>query len=442
MLAIGKKLKLRSKWMPLREGSEGPEVAALQVRLAKLGYDAGEPDGKFGPVTKDALLEFQREHGLYPDGIAGPQVFKLLDSGNAYPRILHIVDDRETPEEIAGHYGVPPELLLRANHLKGGEFLRKGQRVVIPTRIVAGYLSAELLFEPAAAGGEGNSADKHLFLQAMRMTMLVTFGHRIGPGGEIDGPIPLNTARQHRAIDRLKPGTLLGIEVEENPMDIGEGVGASIVESLLSIVLQQGLLGVHLYPSRQLLGTYEFLDFARMLKRNLKERGKLLTIEVRLAEEGPEGCSPTRPYRKLMELTDWVIARGSDMTMPVDSLRRCLKALLKDVPPWKVIMAIPLSSWDRAPDGSPQMITYARACDLVALYKPLIEWDETLGLSRFKYRSFGEIHEVLFEDAKSFAGKLQIAENARVSGIALWWLGVGDPEIFKVMKQRFLIWRS
>jgi putative chitinase len=50
----------------LRRGSKGPTVAAVQ---AKLGLTA---DGDFGPGTERALMGWQRENGLEPDGVAGP----------------------------------------------------------------------------------------------------------------------------------------------------------------------------------------------------------------------------------------------------------------------------------------------------------------------------------------------------------------------------------
>jgi putative chitinase len=50
----------------IRRGSKGATVAAVQ---AKLGLTA---DGDFGPGTERALMGWQRENGLEPDGVAGP----------------------------------------------------------------------------------------------------------------------------------------------------------------------------------------------------------------------------------------------------------------------------------------------------------------------------------------------------------------------------------
>lgn len=59
----------------------GDDVFALQERLLELGYDAGRPDGMFGPQTESALRSFQRDYGMVVDGICGPatvRAFKQL----------------------------------------------------------------------------------------------------------------------------------------------------------------------------------------------------------------------------------------------------------------------------------------------------------------------------------------------------------------------------
>jgi N-acetylmuramoyl-L-alanine amidase len=56
----------------------GDDVKALQDRLTTLGFDAGKTDGVFGSRTEAAVLEFQRNYGLYSDGIAGVETISAL----------------------------------------------------------------------------------------------------------------------------------------------------------------------------------------------------------------------------------------------------------------------------------------------------------------------------------------------------------------------------
>jgi peptidoglycan hydrolase-like protein with peptidoglycan-binding domain len=55
----------------LRVGSTGVAVRCLQARLNALGYTAGPVDGSFGPMTRAAVVRFQRAEGLPVDGIVG-----------------------------------------------------------------------------------------------------------------------------------------------------------------------------------------------------------------------------------------------------------------------------------------------------------------------------------------------------------------------------------
>ncbi|MDQ7092998.1 spore cortex-lytic enzyme [Desulfosporosinus sp. PR] len=62
----------------LGRGSKGPEVQDLQSKLTQLGYVVGPIDGKFGPKTETAIRNFQKDHGLKVDGLAGTQTIKEL----------------------------------------------------------------------------------------------------------------------------------------------------------------------------------------------------------------------------------------------------------------------------------------------------------------------------------------------------------------------------
>jgi N-acetylmuramoyl-L-alanine amidase len=56
----------------------GDDVRALQERLLEFGYDVGRADGILGRRTAHALARFQREVGLLPDGVCGPETIAAL----------------------------------------------------------------------------------------------------------------------------------------------------------------------------------------------------------------------------------------------------------------------------------------------------------------------------------------------------------------------------
>jgi L,D-peptidoglycan transpeptidase YkuD (ErfK/YbiS/YcfS/YnhG family) len=62
----------------VRIGSTGAAVRCLQSRLNALGYDAGPVDGWFGPMTRAAVVRYQRAKGLEADGIVGRRTARSL----------------------------------------------------------------------------------------------------------------------------------------------------------------------------------------------------------------------------------------------------------------------------------------------------------------------------------------------------------------------------
>ena len=56
----------------------GDDVTALQTQLLELGYNVVRADGVFGATTADGTRAFQRDYGLMPDGICGPETLRAL----------------------------------------------------------------------------------------------------------------------------------------------------------------------------------------------------------------------------------------------------------------------------------------------------------------------------------------------------------------------------
>lgn len=57
----------------------GDDVAHLQQRLLNMGFAPGRVDGIYGLATAQAVSEFQRNMGLYPDGTLGLTTFTVLE---------------------------------------------------------------------------------------------------------------------------------------------------------------------------------------------------------------------------------------------------------------------------------------------------------------------------------------------------------------------------
>ncbi len=115
----------------LRRGMSGTDVMEIQALLKKLGYNPGAVDGVFGPGTQNAVIRFQRNFGLSPDGVVGPETYRALEPFlMGYDR--YTVRPGDTFYNIARRYRTSLALILAANPGLNPRDLRSGQEIVVP----------------------------------------------------------------------------------------------------------------------------------------------------------------------------------------------------------------------------------------------------------------------------------------------------------------------
>jgi uncharacterized protein (TIGR02594 family) len=91
---------------PLRMGSIGPAVTAVQLALRNDGRDI-QADGEFGPVTFVALKAFEAAHGLPPDGIVDLPTAIALDKVAPPLSVLKVAPWLSTMRALTGTTEAP-----------------------------------------------------------------------------------------------------------------------------------------------------------------------------------------------------------------------------------------------------------------------------------------------------------------------------------------------
>ena len=72
----------------IAEGATGPTVRWAQYLLVRRTLSYNQIDGVFGPVTKTAVEQFQRDSHLAVDGVVGPATWTALGGDRAQPPTL------------------------------------------------------------------------------------------------------------------------------------------------------------------------------------------------------------------------------------------------------------------------------------------------------------------------------------------------------------------
>lgn len=98
----------------IKEGDGGSYVQMVQVALDRAGFSVGPVDGIFGGKTKEAVINFQKNRGLSPDGIVGRNTFLALR-----PYLTGYLDytikTGDTLYKIARQYETTTERIILAN---------------------------------------------------------------------------------------------------------------------------------------------------------------------------------------------------------------------------------------------------------------------------------------------------------------------------------------
>ena len=104
----------------ISEGAVGPTVKWAQYLLVRRTLTYKQIDGIFGPVTKNAVEQFQRDSHLTVDGIVGPKTWAALGG-----------DGPEPPTLEEGSHGSVVEKLQTALNEGRGDFAPVSDPVLV-----------------------------------------------------------------------------------------------------------------------------------------------------------------------------------------------------------------------------------------------------------------------------------------------------------------------
>lgn len=127
----------------LKLGSRGQDVQQLQTKLKGLGFfKYGTVTTYFGSITKNAVIGFQKKHGLIVDGIVGPQTIGKLKQVSGNPSVspvsrsggvtpsYYTVQAGDSLWELSVKFGTSISEIIRINNLKSDR-IYVGQKLLV-----------------------------------------------------------------------------------------------------------------------------------------------------------------------------------------------------------------------------------------------------------------------------------------------------------------------
>ena len=205
------------------------------------------------------------------------------------------------------------------------------------------------------------------------------------------------------------------------------------------------------YEDRELLNT-----FYRELGGELKRSGYFYSIAVpsRTSDAPTNPFSAPFNYAVLGEVADEVVVMlynehgwpgsGPGPVVSIGWMDNVIHYALTKMPARKITAAVSVFGFDfNLATGRNTYVTYDMAVNRAKKYGKTVTFDQKTQTPMFAYTDeSGNNHEVWFENAASIRAKLQLANRLGIRGIALWRLGMEDPEIWAMIARGFVVEKS
>lgn len=438
----------------LKRGSRGAEVKELQSLLHRLGYNPGTADRIFGLKTLQAVIQFQNNSGLSPDGVVGPITWQALQSKDQGYQI-YTVQSGDTFYKIALKFNLSLSSLIAANPGVNPNQIRIGQQMLIP----------KTQPKPVLIRSVGGWIPYWLQTQAFRSVQnhpdmfqnLSPFWYEVKASGEI---IKYPGAEDNSILSFARIQGIKIIPLITNAFS-SEQISAVLndpiirqyhVNNIVKLLRQFNYDGIDINYENLFVSDREiFVIFLQELKIALAAIGKQLIVTVHAKPDpfGDWSGSEAHDYLGIGQAGDAVRIMGYDFhwsgsepgpIAPADWIDRVLAYAVTTIPKSKIVLGVPTYGYDWPLELGQvgRGITYSYALSTARRYNtPIIE-DIQQG-PHFIYRANEVVHEVWFIDATSFAPLLDLVNKYDIKGIVIWYLGAEDPKIYDVIQTKFQV---
>ena len=233
---------------------------------------------------------------------------------------------------------------------------------------------------------------------------------------------------------------------------VDEGHRRALVTSILSLITEYGMDGVNLDLEEIAAEDEEkYHDFLEELAGALHEAGYSLSVCVPAREADEEEGTEAFNYRRIAETVDHMVimmynehgwpGSGSGPVSSTPWMEAVLDYALQQAEPQKIVAAVGLFGFDfNVTTGRVRYISHAQAMRLAEQYHAQPRYDREKQSWMFEYQGVGgEVHEVWYDDERSIEERAYTASRYGIWGLGLWRLGLGDPDLWQMLRTQTVV---
>ena len=233
---------------------------------------------------------------------------------------------------------------------------------------------------------------------------------------------------------------------------VDEGHRRALVTSILSLITEYGMDGVNLDLEEIAAEDEEkYHDFLEELAGALHEAGYSLSVCVPAREADEEEGTEAFNYRRIAETADHMVimmynehgwpGSGSGPVSSTPWMEAVLDYALQQAEPQKIVAAVGLFGFDfNVTTGRVRYISHAQAMRLAEQHHAQPRYDREKQSWMFEYQGVGgEVHEVWYDDERSIEERAYTASRYGIWGLGLWRLGLGDPDLWQMLRTQTVV---
>lgn len=281
------------------------------------------------------------------------------------------------------------------------------------------------------------------------INMMAPFWYTVNPDGSIESRYG---GHQYEAYSyaknrNIKVLPLINNSQQNNMMLVDPEIRTKAINNIVDMVEKYNYNGVNI--DFELIPQWtrnSYTAFIKELSQKLKRNDKMTTISVFPKIDVPINLQGAYDYAALAPHVDRLVIMTYDNhwstgpagpIAPISWVEKNIKYALEYLPAEKILLGIANYGYDWTSYGQGQSISAKKALEIASNKNIKVKWHQIYQVPYYYYwDEKGNKHEVWFESSNSAAFKFDLVNKYNLKGIAIWRLGNGTEQFWKMIKQK------